>query len=41
VAASRVTPSFTAAHMMAVIRVFDMAGSVIDTQEQTGDFREP
>jgi hypothetical protein len=26
VAASRVTPSFTAAHMMAVIRVFDVAG---------------
>jgi len=27
--------------MMAVIRVFDMAGRVIDTQEQTSDFREP
>ena len=24
-----------------VIRLFDLAGNVIDTQTQTGDFREP
>jgi len=24
-----------------VIRVFDLAGNLIDTQAQTGDFREP
>jgi len=31
---------FYAAHMIAVIRVYDESGNVIETHEQAGDFRE-
>ena len=31
---------FSAAHMIAVIRVYDEAGNVIETHEHKGDFKE-
>jgi hypothetical protein len=31
---------FSAVHRDAVIRVYDEAGNVIETQEQSGDFKE-
>jgi len=34
------TRSFAAAHMDAVIRVYDAAGNVIETHEHAGDFKE-
>jgi hypothetical protein len=34
------TQSFTAAHTMKVIRVFDQAGNVIETCEQAGEFKD-
>jgi hypothetical protein len=34
------TRSSTTVHMMAVIRVYDEAGNVIETHEHTGDFKE-
>jgi hypothetical protein len=34
------TQSFSAAHMNAVIRVYDEAGNVIETREHAGDFKE-
>ena len=33
------TRSFAAAHMDAVIRVYDEAGNVIETHEHAGDFK--
>jgi len=33
--------SFAAAHMTAVIRVYDAKGNVIETHEHKGDFKEP
>jgi hypothetical protein len=33
-------PSFSAAHIDAVIRVYDDAGNVIETHEQAGDFKD-
>jgi len=35
------TPCTAAVHMIAVIRVYDAAGNVIETHEHAGDFREP
>jgi hypothetical protein len=32
--------SILAAHMIAVIRVYDEAGNVIETHEHKGDFKE-
>ena len=32
--------SFTAAHMILVIRVYDNAGNVIETHEHKGEFKE-
>jgi hypothetical protein len=32
---------FSAVHMMAVIRVYDKAGNVIETHKHAGDFKEP
>jgi len=34
------TPSFTAVHMMPVIRVYDDAGNVIEQHGHAGDFKE-
>jgi hypothetical protein len=34
------TRSFAAAHMDAVIRVYDDAGNVIETHEHAGEFEE-
>jgi hypothetical protein len=34
------TQSFTAVHMMLVIRVYDESGNVIETQEHAGEFKE-
>jgi hypothetical protein len=36
-----VTRSFSAAHTMLWIRVYDDAGNVIETHEHKGDFKEP
>jgi hypothetical protein len=33
------TQSFSAAHMNAVIRVYDEAGNVIETRESASEFR--
>jgi hypothetical protein len=33
-------PNFPAAHMIAVIRVYDDAGNLIKTHEHKGDFKE-
>jgi hypothetical protein len=35
------TPNIAAVHMMPVIRVYDKAGNVIETNEHKGDFKEP
>jgi hypothetical protein len=35
------TRSFSADHMIAVIRVYDAAGNVIETHEHAGEFKEP
>jgi hypothetical protein len=40
VAQQSATPSFTAVHTDAAIRVYDEAGNVIETYEQAGDFKE-
>jgi hypothetical protein len=37
---NRVTPSFAAAHMTAVIHVYDAAGNVLETHEHIGDFKD-
>ena len=34
------TQSFSAGHIIAVIRVFDDAGNVIETHKHVGDFKE-
>ena len=39
-AAQSITQCSTVAHHDAVIRVYDEAGSVIETHEHKGDFRE-
>jgi hypothetical protein len=35
-----VTPNSSADHMMAVIRVYDEVGNVIETHEHAGDFTQ-